>query len=248
MMLKNKVAVITGATRGIGREIARTYAENGAKIVMTGTNHARLQALYEDISLKGAECIAMSGDVREEETAEKVVQEAINQFQRVDILVNNAGVNQRSSTLDMAINDWKRVIDTNLNGNLYFSRAVLPYMIKQKQGKIINISSTAAKSGHPNAAPSYGASKAAVDYLTKHLALEMAPYNIVVNGLSPGPIETEMVQQWHDEYRKKVLTKVPLKRLGKPKDIAGAALFLASDLSGFITGETININGGTYMN
>lgn len=247
-MLSNKTVIITGASRGIGREIALTFAAHGANLVLNGTNHSLLEDVKREISQHSSSCISVVGDVSNPETAKLVVSEAIKQYTNIDVLVNNAGVNSRSSTLDMELSEWKRVLDINLNGNLYFSKAVLPHMIKRRAGKIINISSSTAKSGHRNASPSYGASKAAVDYLTKHLALEMAPHNITVNGLSPGPIDTDMVDQWTSDYREKVLANVPLQRLGKASDVAGAALFLASDLSSFITGETININGGTYIN
>lgn len=121
-------------------------------------------------------------------------------------------------------------------------------MIEQKYGKIVNVSSTAAKTAHRNAAPSYGASKAGVNYLTRHLALEMAPHNIYVNAVCPGPVETDMSRQWTDEYRQEVSAKIPLQKLGTPQNVADAVLFLASHMSDFITGETINVNGGTYMN
>jgi 3-oxoacyl-[acyl-carrier protein] reductase len=166
----------------------------------------------------------------------------------VDILVNNAGINMRSSTLDMRVEEWQRVIDVNLNGALYFCQAVLPLMIEQGAGRIINVSSTTAKTAHKNAAPSYGASKAAVNYLTMHLALEMASHNILVNAVCPGPVETDMSEQWSEEYRQRVVAGVPLKRLGTPQNVADVVLFLASEMSGFVTGELINVNGGTYMN
>ncbi|GAE31820.1 SDR family NAD(P)-dependent oxidoreductase [Halalkalibacter hemicellulosilyticus] len=247
-MLANKTVIITGASRGIGKEIALTFASHGANLVLNGTNKDLLEDVEREALQHTASCISIAGDVSNPKTAKLIVEEAIHRYSHIDVLVNNAGVNARSSTLDMDIEEWQRTIDINLNGNLYFSKAVLPHMIDRGAGKIINISSSTAKSGHRNASPSYGASKAAVDYLTKHLALEMAPYNITVNGLSPGPIETDMVGQWTSDYRDKVLANVPLKRLGKASDVAGAALFLASDLSSFITGETININGGTYIN
>ncbi|MDT8858916.1 SDR family oxidoreductase [Alkalihalobacillus sp. MEB130] len=247
MLLKNRVAIVTGASRGIGRSIALTLANNGASLIINGTNLDLLDEVAEEVSSLGHQCFIHSGDVTDPETATKVVEKAIDQFGKIDILVNNAGINKRSSTLDMDLESWQQVMDVNLNGNLYFSKAVLPHMMKQNYGKIVNMSSTKAKSGHQNAAPSYGASKAGVNYLTRHLALEMASYNIYVNGVCPGPIETDMITQWSEEYYQKVTSSIPLKKLGTPQNVADTVLFLASDMSDFITGEIINVNGGTYM-
>ncbi|WP_040977888.1 SDR family NAD(P)-dependent oxidoreductase [Oceanobacillus jeddahense] len=248
MLLQNKVAIISGASRGIGRSAALTLAEHGASVVIIGTKVDLLEEVANEIKQMNKECVIYTGDVTDQSTAEEVVAKTINRFGKIDILVNNAGINMRSSTLDMEIDDWKRVLDINLNGNLFFSKAVLPVMIKQKSGKIVNVSSSTAKSGHRNATPAYGASKAGVDYLTKHLALEMAKHHIYVNGVSPGPIETDMIQQWSSEYHEKVLSNIPLKKLGTPRNIADVILFLSSSMSDFITGETINVNGGTYIN
>jgi 3-oxoacyl-[acyl-carrier protein] reductase len=188
------------------------------------------------------------GRYRESGNCRRHVQTAIDSFGRIDVLVNNAGINMRSSSLEMKLEDWQRVMDVNLKGTLHCCRAVLPYMIKQQSGKIVNISSTASKTPHRNAAPSYGAAKAGVNYLTQHLALEMAKHGIYVNAICPGPIETDMSTQWSEEYRQQVLLNIPLGRLGMPENVADGVLFLASKMSDFITGETININGGTYMN
>lgn len=248
MMLADKVAIVTGASRGIGRSIALTLAENGASLAIVGTNLKLLNEVCSEVEKKGRKCLVFARDVTKPETAEEVSKETVEYYGKIDILVNNAGINMRSATLDVALEDWHHVVDVNLNGNFYFSKAVLSHMVKRNCGKVVNVSSTTAKSGHKNAAPSYGASKAGVDYLTKHLALEMARYNINVNGVSPGPIETDMIHQWTDEYFEKVLSNIPLNRLGVPQDVADAVLFLSSNMSSFITGETININGGTYIN
>ena len=154
----------------------------------------------------------------------------------------------RSATLDMKFADWQRVLEVDLNGTLHCCQAVLPQMIRQQSGRIVNVSSTIAKTPHRNAAPAYGAAKAGVNYLTQHLALEMSKQGIRVNAVCPGPIETDMSKQWSDEYRRQAVAGIPLGRLGTPQDVANAVFFLTSPLSDFITGETININGGTYMN
>lgn len=248
MLLENKVAIVTGASRGIGRSIALTLANQGAALVIHGTNVDLLSSLASEIEMLGQKCFIVTGDAALPETATEVVNKAIENFGQIDILVNNAGINMRSSTLEMAIDDWKRVLDVNLNGTLYFCKAVLPYMIERKYGKIVNVSSATAKTAHRNAAPSYGASKAGVNYLTMHLALEMASNNVYVNAVCPGPVETDMSLQWTEEYRQDVMARIPLQKLGTPQNVADTVLFLASSMSDFIAGETINVNGGTYMN
>ena len=248
MLLKNQVAIVTGATRGIGKSVAITLAQQGASLVINGTNESLLSQLNLEIENLGSKCCIQLGDIADSATATKIVNKAEENFGRVDILVNNAGINMRTPTLEMQLDDWQRVINVNLNGTLYCCMAVLPLMIQQKYGKIVNVSSSTAKTPHRNASPSYGASKAAVNYLTQHLALEMAKYNISVNAVCPGPVETDMSTQWTAEYHQQVLSRIPLGKLGTPKNVADSVLFLASSMSDFITGETININGGTYMN
>jgi 3-oxoacyl-[acyl-carrier protein] reductase len=247
-LLEGKVVIVTGASRGIGRAIAMTMAKNGASLVINGNSEALLKELAAAIGALGRECAVRPGDVANPETAAGLAQTAIDRFGRIDVLVNNAGINMRSSSLEMKLEDWQRVMDVNLHGTLHCCRAVLPHMIERRSGKIVNVSSTVAKTTHANAAPSYGASKAGVDYLTRHLALEMAKYGICVNAICPGPIGTDMATQWSDAYRQQVLARIPLGRLGTPEDVADGVLFLASKMSDFMTGETINVNGGTYMN
>ncbi len=247
-MLTGQVAIITGASRGIGRASALALARAGASVLLQATNADRLTDLASEIIQAGGQALILAGDVADPATATLAVKATLDGFGRLDILVNNAGINTRSSTLDMTLQDWSRVIEVNLNGTLHFCRAALPPMIAQGAGRIVNVSSTTAKTPHRNAAPAYGASKAAVNYLTMHLAQEMAPHGIRVNGVCPGPVETDMSQQWTPDYRRRVTAGVPLGRLGRPEEVAETVLFLASPASGFITGETINANGGTYMN
>jgi 3-oxoacyl-[acyl-carrier protein] reductase len=247
-LLQGKIAIVTGASRGIGRAIALTLARHGSSLVINGNREDLLNPLAAEIEVLGQACTIRPGDVANPETAAELAQAAIDRFGRIDVLVNNAGTIRRSSSLEMKLEDWQRVLDVNLAGVLYCCRAVLPQMIRQQSGKIVNISSLAAKSPHKNAAPSYGASKAGVNYLTQHLAFEMAKHGICVNAVCPGPIETDMSAQWREDYRQQVLSGIPLGRLGTPQDVADGVLFLASKMSDFITGETININGGTYMN
>lgn len=248
MLLQQQTAIITGASRGIGKAIALTLASQGADLVVNGTSEDLLRELADEVNQKDRKCLIETGDIAGPAVAERLAAKALENFGRIDILVNNAGINMRVPTLEMSAEDWKRVIDVNLNGALYCCQAVLPAMIKQKYGKIVNVSSATAKTPHRNASPSYGASKAAVNYLTQHLALEMASHNIYVNAVCPGPVETDMSRQWNGEYRNQVVARIPLGKLGVPQNVADAVLFLASGMSDFITGETMNINGGTYMN
>lgn len=247
MELDGQTVIVTGASRGIGRACAFAFAQAGANVLVHGTNRTVLENLADALSETGVAALPIAGDVSDPEMARVATESALERFGRIDVLVNNAGINTRSSTLDMPLADWQRVLDVNLNGTLHFCRAILPTMIEQATGSIVNVSSTTAKTPHKNAAPAYGASKAAVNYLTIHLAREMAPHNVRVNAVCPGPVETDMSQQWTDEYRAQVTSGVPLGRLGSPEDVARTVLFLASDASAFITGATLNVNGGTLM-
>jgi 3-oxoacyl-[acyl-carrier protein] reductase len=246
MLLENRTVIITGAARGIGRAIALTLAREGASLAVNAINGEKLEALAREIGY--SQCVTGVGDISDPSVSERLARMALEKFGKIDILVNNAGINRRSSTLDMSIDDWRKVMDVNLNGTLHACRAVLPHMIERRYGKIINISSSTAKTPHKNAAPSYGASKAGINYLTQHLAFEMAKHGIYVNAVCPGPVETDMSKQWTAEYRERVLSGIPLGKLGKPQNVADAVLFLASGMSDFITGESINVNGGIYMN
>ncbi|WP_228551122.1 SDR family NAD(P)-dependent oxidoreductase [Sporosarcina cascadiensis] len=248
-LLENQTAIITGASRGIGEQTAYTLAAAGADVVLNGRDEMRLYAVKERIINElGRRAVVVVGDAKDPQTAKRAVQTAIDFFGRIDILVNNAGMNSRSSTADTTLEDWQQVIDVNLNSVFYFCKEVLPFMVTQKRGKIVNVSSKASKTPHQNAAPSYGASKAGVNYLTMHLASEYAKDNIYVNAICPGPVETDMTRQWSPEYRMKVLEGMPFKKLGTPQEVARTILFFASSLSDYVTGETLNVNGGTYMN
>ncbi|EKF36355.1 3-oxoacyl-ACP reductase [Bacillus xiamenensis] len=246
--LQNKVAIITGASRGIGRAIAETLVREGARVVLSGTNEDLLQDACSALNKEETCAVYVAGDASLPETAASLALQAKTHFGQIDILVNNAGVNLRKSTVDTSVDEWKRLIDINLTGTFLMCQAVIPDMIKQQGGKIVNMSSTTGKTPHHNASPAYGASKAGINYLTMHLAKELAAHRIHVNAVCPGPIETDMSKQWSAEYRSAVLERIPLKTIGTPEQVANVVAFLASDQSDFITGETINMNGGTYMN
>lgn len=253
-LLEGKSAVITGSSRGIGKAIATTFAALGAGIVIHGTKENALIALKDELCAEaetlGIEirCEYVAGDIGELETSRRLAEKCVETFGKIDILVNNAGINTRTKFLDLTPDEWDKVIHTNLTGTFYACKCVIPYMLAQKSGVIINISSRAGKTYHANASLCYGASKGGIDAMTRNLAGEFAPHGIRVNSICPGPIETDMSLQWTLSYREKVFDGIPLRRLGKPEEIADLAVFLASDLAGFITGESINVNGGNYMN
>lgn len=246
--LHGKVAILTGASRGIGRATAFRLVALGARLVITGMKPDLLARLSEDIAKAGGTARWHAGDVADPDTAAACLALAEDAFGPPDILVNNAGMNLRISTTQMDMADWDRMLAVNLTGALHFARAVIPAMSAIGAGAIVNVSSVAAKTPHSNAAPAYGVSKAGINALTQHLALELAPLNIRVNAVCPGPIQTDMTADWTPEYHAQVLAKVPLGRLGMPEEMADVIAFLASPMSGFLTGETINANGGTYMN
>ena len=246
-VLNGKVALVTGASRGIGRHIALAFAREGADLVVNATNTALLQSLAGEIAALGRKCVIAVGSVADSQTAQDMVRAALDAFGRIDIVVNNAGVMNRKGTLELTIDEWHRVLDVNANGVFYVCKAVLPVMVEQHGGTILNITSTASKAAHPNASPAYGASKAAVTYLTKHFAAEFGKYGIRVNALQCGPIHSEMTDQWTPEYRAALLQKIPVGRIGEPEDIAQAAVYMVSDLASFVDGCSLNISGGKFM-
>ncbi len=246
-MLKGKTAVVTGGTRGIGLAISLKLAQHGANIVLNGVHKESLETTGEKIKALGVgyECVA--GDVSLPETGVQLLKTVEAAFGKVDILVNNAGINLRVPFMELEAEQWLKLINVNLNGTFYVTHSLLPLMIKGANASVVNISSSAAKTPHANAAAGYAASKGGVNGLTRQLAYELAQYGIRVNAICPGPIETDMTAQWPEGYLDKVLNKIPLRRLGRVEDVANAVLFLASDASAFITGESINVNGGAYM-
>jgi len=247
MLLQDKVVIITGATKGIGRAIAEEFARNGASLILSGTNEELLNKLKEELSLLDKKHSVVAGDISLPETSERLIDKALNLHKKIDIIVNNAGIVRREPTEKMSLQDWQRVLDVNLNGTLYLCKQAMPILKKQKSGKIISIASGAAKNPHSGASPSYGASKAGIVYLTRHLAMELGPFGINVNAICPGPIVTDLTDEWPEERRQKSIERIPLGRFGKPEEVAHLALFLASNLSDYITGESVSINGGLSM-
>lgn len=246
--LKDKIALVTGAGQGIGKAIALTLAKHGASVVLFDISDKIFDVLKE-IEKLGIKGLAVKCDVSRAEEVEKAVKEAISVFGRINILVNNAGIYPFKPILQMTEQDWERVLDINLKGTFLVTRAVLPKMIEQRSGKIINIASIAGSMvGYSNLAH-YSASKAGVVGFTRALALEVAPYGINVNAISPGPIQspgTEAIGLTKELYEQTVRS-IPLGRMGLPEDVANLVVFLASDKSSFITGQNIVIDGGNTI-
>lgn len=244
---QGKVVVVTGGNRGIGKEIATGFARAGALVMICGTAEAALKKASAELASYGESCEYIVADLTKAECCEQIVRATLEKFKRIDILINNAGVIDRNNTMNTTREDWQRVMNVNLNGSFFLSQLVLAEMQRIGGGNVINITSTASTAPHPNASPSYGASKAAMTYLTKHFAMEFAADNIRVNAIQCGPIESEMTEQWSPEYRQRVLGRIPLGRLGKPLDVAEAAMYLCSERAGFITGTSLNLSGGKLI-
>jgi 3-oxoacyl-[acyl-carrier protein] reductase len=245
-MPKGKVAVITGASRGIGRSIALALAAKGAKIVAIDIDQASTESVVAELKLLGAEAIAVQGNVTVADDAENMISAAVQAFGRVDILVNNAGITRDALLLRMKEEDWDAVLTVNLKGAFLCTRAVAKVMTKQRSGRIINIASIVGQMGNAGQA-NYCASKAGLIGLTKSNARELAKRSITVNAIAPGFIATAMTDALSEKVRDDLTAQIPLERLGSPEDIANAVLFLAAEASGYITGQVIAVNGGMYM-
>lgn len=247
MKLKDRVAIVTGAARGIGKAIALTFVREGAKVALVDVDRDRLNLLKDEILKNKGEALSLPCDITQSPQVKEMVNQVQEVFGRVDILVNNAGIIRRGTIETVTEEDWDRVIEVNLKGTFNCCKAVFGIMKQQGYGKIVNISSIAGKMGDITSAPGYGPSKAGIDALTKTLARQLAPYGINVNGVAPHAIETEMSAQWSEERRREIIASIPLGRLGKPEEVAEAVLFLVSDEASFITGEILDVNGGALM-
>jgi len=247
MKLKDRAALVTGAARGIGKAVALAFVREGAKVVLVDLERERLKTLQEEIRRGGGQALAVPCDVSKASEVKQMVDQVQRVFGRIDILVNNAGIIRRGTIETVTEEDWDQVIAVNLKGPFNCSKAVVEIMKRQGHGKIVNVSSIAGKLGDITSAPGYGPSKAGLDALTKTLARQLAGFGIHVNGVAPHAIETEMSAEWSPEKRKTIVDAIPLKRLGKPEEVAEAVLFLASDSAAFITGEIIDVNGGFLM-
>jgi len=245
-MAKDRVAIVTGASRGIGKSISLALAACGAKIVAVDIDLAATEAMVAELKAQGTEAIAVQGNVTLTADAEKMVQAAAEAFGRVDILVNNAGITRDALLLRMKDEDWDAVLSVNLKGAFLCSRAAAKVMSKQRYGRIINIASVVGQMGNAGQA-NYCASKAGLMGLTRSNARELARRNVTVNAVAPGFIATDMTEALPEKTREELAAQIPLERLGSADDIAHAVVFLAQEKSGYITGQVLAVNGGMYM-
>ena len=247
MRFENQVAVVTGAGRGIGHAIAVRFAKEGARVASVSRTEANAKKTADEInSARPDASKAYAVDVADQDAVQKAAAQILEDFGRVDILVNNAGVTRDGLSMRMSLDDWDTVLNTNLKGAFTFTQALMRPMIKQRSGRIINISSIAGLTGNAGQA-NYSASKAGLIGLTKTLARELASRGITVNAIAPGLIETDMTSVLSEEIRKAILQKVPLGKLGEPDDIAGAVAYLASPEAKYITGQVLTVDGGMVM-
>jgi NAD(P)-dependent dehydrogenase (short-subunit alcohol dehydrogenase family) len=245
MKLKNKVAIVTGSHRGIGKAIALELAKEGAKLVISDIDLKGCQIVCKEIKKLGSEAIAVKCDISKKAEIDNLMKKTIQKFQKIDILINNAGVFLIKPFVEMTEKDLDFILDINLKGVFLCTSAVAKQMLKQKSGKIISVASIAGKVGFANSS-AYCASKAGIINLTRELAMELSPHNINVNAIAPGIIATKMTEDMlkDKKTKKDLLANTPLGRVGQPEEIGKAAVFLASDDSNFITGHTLVVDGG----
>ncbi len=246
MKLAEKVAIVTGSTRGIGQAIAEELARQGAKVVISGRNGERAQQVAAAIQEAGGEAIAVQADVSHMEDAQRLVKETLDRWGRIDILVNNAGITRDNLLLRMSEEEWDTVLQVNLKGAFNCTKSVTRQMMKQRQGRIINITSVVGQMGNAGQA-NYAASKAGLIGFTKSVARELASRNITCNAVAPGYIQTDMTAALDDAVKDSLKQQIPLGRLGTPEDVARVVAFLCSDDAAYITGQVINVDGGMVM-
>jgi 3-oxoacyl-[acyl-carrier protein] reductase len=235
-----KVVLVTGGTRGIGRAIAEAFKERGATVYITGTNEERTKAVAEEIGVNG-----LRMDVTDREEVKEGISRIVESEGKIDVLVNNAGITRDSLFMRMKDEDWDAVIDTNLTGIYNVTRQVIPFMVKKRSGNIINISSVVGFTGNVGQV-NYSSSKAAIIGFTKSLSKEVCSRGIRVNAVAPGYIVTDMTEKIPEKVKEAIRQSIPMRREGEPSEIAGAVLFLASDLASYITGAVIHVNGGLF--
>ncbi len=241
--LEGRVALVTGAGRGIGKAVALALAQAGAKVAAFSRTEANAQETAHAIEQAGGQAIAFGGDVADTATVESVIDQTLKHWERLDIVVNNAGITRDTLLLRMKDEDWDAVLQTNLRGAFVCSRAALKPMMRQRWGRIVNISSVVGLTGNVGQA-NYAASKAALIAFTKTVALEMGSRNITCNAVAPGLIETDMTQALSEQVREYALQRIPLGRFGNPEEIAYGVLFLCSEFASYITGQVFIIDGG----
>jgi len=247
MRLTGKVALVTGAGRGIGKAVALSLSKQGAKVVVNDINLQSAEETCEEIRALGHEALPVKADVSKKVEVVKMVDTVIKAFGSIDVLVNNAGIFSSTSLDDMTENEWNRMMDVNLKGVFLCCQIIMKHMKKTQSGKIVNVASLAGKVGGIFAGASYAASKAGVICLTKSLAKQLAPYGINVNAVAPGVIATDITRKWPEEVKESFLKQIPLGRFGTPEEVAETVAFLVSDGANYITGATIDVNGGLLM-
>jgi 3-oxoacyl-[acyl-carrier protein] reductase len=246
MDLKEKVAVVTGSSKGIGRAIVLELAKRGAKVVVSGRDPGRIGSVQKEIEQAGAEVVAISGDVSNPEEASGLINKTLEKWGQIDILVNNAGINRDNLIMRMSAEDWNAVIQTNLTGTFNCIKGVTRQMMKQKSGSIINITSVVGIMGNAGQA-NYAASKAGIIGLTKSVARELASRSIRCNAVAPGYIGTEMTDRLDEKIKENLKQQIPLGRIGSVEEVAKVVAFLASDNASYITGQVINVDGGLLI-
>lgn len=247
MRLSGRTAIITGAGSGFGAAMTKRFSQEGAQVLACDWDFGAVERLCEELASDGRALRAFAVDVANAEQVETMVAAAIAAFGKVDILVNNAGISPKKEYLDYTEEDWDAIHSVNLKGEFLCARAVSEHMMANRYGRIVNLSSSAWRSGGFAGGVPYTAAKAGVIGLTRALAKTLGPYGITVNAIAPGPSATRMTESWLAEWSKTFLTQIPLGRVGEPDDIANAALFLASDEAAYITGICLDVNGGIAM-
>lgn len=244
--LKDKVAVVTGASQGIGWDIAQALVVAGAKVAVVARSEEKLALLAGEIATAGGEALAVKMDVADAQQVKTGFKKVVEKFGRLDILVNNAAITRDGLAMRMKLEDWEAVLRTNLTGAHLCIQQALGTMVRARTGRIINIASVVAQMGNAGQA-NYVAAKAGLIGLTRAIAIEIASRNITVNAVAPGFIETPMTDVLSDIVKEELRTRIPLGRMGSPKDVAAAVVFLASDEAGYITGHVLDVNGGMYL-
>jgi len=244
--LKDRVALVTGASQGIGRATALALAEAGAKVGAAARNAEKLAAVVAEITAAGREAIAVRMDVADADEIKAAFKQVLDQFGRLDVLVNNAGIARDALALRMKPDDWEVVLRTNLTGAHLCIQQALAMMVRQRYGRIINLTSVVAQTGNAGQA-NYIAAKAGLIGLTKAIAVEVASRNITVNAVAPGFIATPMTDPLPQKVKDEMIARIPLGRMGTDRDVAAAIVFLASEEAGYITGHVLDVNGGMYM-